>query len=73
MMMQFEVTRWEHLTADEATLWKIASVVATALFQYIFLNLNLKSTEYLALAQMPGVARDSIRNKGTQEIKYGII
>jgi hypothetical protein len=46
MMMQFEVTGREHLIADEVTLWKIASVVATALFQY---NLNLKSTVYLVL------------------------
>jgi hypothetical protein len=27
----------------------------------------------LALAQMPGVARDYIRNEGTREINYGII
>jgi hypothetical protein len=25
------------------------------------------------LAEMPGVAQDSIRNEGTREIKYGII
>jgi hypothetical protein len=25
------------------------------------------------LAQIPGVARDSVRNEGTQDINYGII
>jgi hypothetical protein len=27
---------------------------------------------YIILAQMPGVARDSIRNEGTRVINYGI-
>jgi hypothetical protein len=27
----------------------------------------------LLLAEIPGVARDSIRNEGTREINYGII
>jgi hypothetical protein len=28
---------------------------------------------YIVLAEMPGVAREYIRNKGTREINYGII
>jgi hypothetical protein len=28
---------------------------------------------YFVLAEMSGVARDSIRNEGTREINYGII
>jgi hypothetical protein len=27
--------------------------------------------EYLPLAEIPGIARDSIRNEGTREINYG--
>jgi hypothetical protein len=30
-------------------------------------------SNYRTLAEMPGVARDCIRNEGTREIKYGII
>jgi hypothetical protein len=28
---------------------------------------------YLLLAEIPGVARDSVRNEGTRKINYGII
>jgi hypothetical protein len=28
---------------------------------------------YFGLAEMPGVARDSIRNEGIREINYGIV
>jgi hypothetical protein len=30
-------------------------------------------TDYNILAEIPGVAQDSIRNKGTREINYGIM
>jgi hypothetical protein len=31
------------------------------------------SDNYSSLAEMPGVARDSIRNEGIREINYGIV